>query len=248
MKDRPDVTKLHRDNVAIVLVEPRAAGNIGSVARAMVNMGFSDLRLANPQVDHLNEEARWMAHGCADFLEKARVFPDFAGAVSDCGLVVATSHKSVRNSQRCVSSRDLAEAIAPYCLNNKVAIVFGRENHGLSNEEVNLCAWTVTIPAASWYPSLNLAQSVMVVCYELFVAEVPGEARELPCFVGNDAMEAFYAQLLKMLDGSGFRHKNERKEVFVGALRRIFSRTGLEERDLKVLYKLFSQFETPSAK
>lgn len=232
---------LNRGRIAIVLVEPITAGNIGSVARAMVNMGFPDLRLVNPKCDHLNEQARCMAHGSEQMLKQARLFPSLTEAIADCSLVVASSHEKVRNSQVCLSSKELGEKLVPYCVHNQVAILFGREDSGLTNDEVNLCAWVVSIPAASSYPSLNLAQAAMLICYELFLSSVPPLVPHIPELVGNHAMELFYRNVLEILDRSGFRHKNGRSEIFIGALRRIFGRTGFEERDLRVLYKLFNQ-------
>lgn len=241
------IERLNCENVAIVLVETLTAGNIGAVARAMLNMGFSDLRLINPKADHLSEKARWMAHGSEEILEHARVFPSFEEAVADCCLLVASSHKKVRNSQHSISARHLGPKLVPYCIHNKVAILFGREDHGLTNEEVNLCTWLVNIPAASAYPSLNLAQAVMLLCYELYMTAIPEPVNPMPKLVGNKAMEMFYDNVLEILNDSGFRHKNERTEVFIGCLRRIFGRTGFEERELRVMYKLFNQFK-PSPK
>ncbi len=233
--------KLNRDNVAIILVEPLSSGNIGSVARAMTNMGFGDLRLVNPQINHLALQAHWLAHASEHILDRAQIFPTISEAVADCALLVATSQKKNRNRQESFSSRELGPKLAPYCRSNKVAILFGRENHGLANEEVNLCTWLVNIPTATSYPSLNLSQAVMVVCYELFVASVPANSESLPQLVGNKDMELFYKNIVEIIDLAGFRHKNETTDIFVGALRRVFGRTGLDNHELSVLYKLFSQ-------
>lgn len=235
---------LDRDNVAIILVEPLSAGNIGSVARAMTNMGFHDLRLVNPQINHLALQAHWLAHASEKILDHAQVFPTISEAVADCALMVATSQKKTRNRQESFSSRELGSKLIPYCQQNKVAILFGRENHGLSNEEINLCTWLVNIPTATPYPSLNLSQAVMVVCYELFMASADsGSCEALPRLVGNKEMELFYKNIVEIIDMAGFRHKNETNDIFVGALRRVFGRTGLDEHEISVLYKLFSQFK-----
>lgn len=234
---------LNRNNVAIILVEPRTAGNIGSVARAMTNMGFDDLRLVNPQINHLALEAHWLAHASEHILDHAQVFPTIQEASADCALLVATSQKRSRNRQESFTSRELGPRLIPYCQKNKVAILFGRENHGLANEEVNLCTWLVNITTACPYPSLNLSQAVMVVCYDLFMASVTLPPEIIPKLVGHKQLEVFYQQVLEIIDSAGFRHKNKDREIFIGALRRIFGRTGLDEHELSVLYKLFSQFK-----
>lgn len=234
--------QLNRDNVAIVIVEPHAAGNIGSIARAMTNMGFQDLRLVNPQTNHLDMEAHWLAHGAEKLLEQARVFATIPESVADCTMLVATSHKKNRNNQESFSARELGNKLIPYTKENKVAILFGRENFGLANEEINLCTWLVNIPTAVSYPSLNLSQAVLVICYELLTTSMADSVPSMPKMVENEKMENFYKNILEMIDTAGFRHRNERSTVFIGALRRVLGRTGLDENELNLLYKLFSQF------
>jgi tRNA/rRNA methyltransferase len=243
MEDQNVTERLNRENIAIVLVEPLSAGNIGSVARAMTNMGFRDLRLVNPQVNHLSLEAQWLGHASEKILDSVKIFPTLPEAVADCTLLVATSQKKLRNHQESFSVRELGTRLVPLCRENKAAILFGRENHGLANEEVNLCACLVNIPTACSYPSLNLAQAVMVTCYELFMASDTTPLTPLPRLVGNKEMDMFYRNVLEILDMAGFRHKNDCTEIFIGALRRVFGRTGLTEHELNVMYKLFSQFK-----
>ncbi len=233
---------LNFENIVIVLVEPRSAGNIGSTVRAMTNMGFSDLRLVNPREPHTDEQAKRLAHGCGEQLAATKVFSTLEEALADCTTVVATSHKPKRYKQESCSARELGHKIAPFTEKNKVAILFGPENHGLSNDEVKGCPWLVNIPAARDYPSLNLSQSVLVICYELFLSTVKAE-ESFPELVGQKQMETFYQRVLEIIDKAGFRHKNNDSSIFMRCLRRIFGRTGLDPQELKVLYKLFSQFE-----
>lgn len=220
------------------------AGNIGSVARAMTNMGLHDLRLVHPIADPQAEEAKKLAHGANELLSHAKNYTTLAEAISDCSLAVATSHKPARYHQESCQVYELGTKLAPYCQNNKAAILFGRENHGLSNEEVNCCAWLVHIPTAVDYPSLNLAQAVMVICYELFLASIPESATPQPKLAATKDVEHFLHYTKELLDLVGFQHKNNRPELFIGILRRIFMRIGLENRDLNALYKLFRQFHT----
>lgn len=234
--------KINLDNITIVLIETLSSGNIGSIARAMKNMGFSDLRLVNPKSNHFDEQAKRLAHGSHDILENIKVFPCLEEAISDCPLLIATSHKTVRNTQKTFSAREIGQNIIPYCKNNKVAILFGREDHGLSNFDVNRCIWTINIPAARPYPSLNISQAVMLICYELFMFHTPEKVAFMPKLVPSYELDKFYEEVQKIIEMAGFRHKNNRPSVFTGALKRILGRTGLEHQDLKVLYKLFDQF------
>jgi tRNA (cytidine32/uridine32-2'-O)-methyltransferase len=208
----------------------------------MVTTGLSDLRLVNPVANPLDEMAFTMAHGSHELLQKAKTFPTLAEAVADCSLVVATSHEIIRNRQKAMRSREMGMKLAPYCRENKVAILFGRESCGLHNSEINLCTWVVNIPAASSYPSLNLAQAVMVISYELFMASTISTFQFSP-LADNATMERFFQYVQEILDLAGFHHRNNRPSIFLGVLRRIFTRTGLEEREVKALYKLFSQLK-----
>ncbi len=150
-----------------ILVEPAVPGNIGSAARAIKTMGFSKMRLVNPG-DHLADEARWLAHGSNDILEKAVVFSTFEDAVKDLDLVIGTTAK-----KRSVASEYFHSSEVPGMINEKgetaqkIGIVFGREESGLHNEELQLCHIASSVPLASPYPSINLAQSVMVYAYTL---------------------------------------------------------------------------------
>ncbi len=231
-----------RDNIAIVLVEPITPGNIGSVARAMTNMGFNDLRLVHPIANPKAEEAYMLAHGATKLLEQAKIFDTLDEAVADCAFLVATSHKVNRDHKDSFTARELGRKLIPYCQNNKVAILFGREPSGLSNEEINRCVWLTHIPAAVSYPSLNLSQAVMIVCYELFLTSMDSSSVVLPKFVTDQELERFLQNAQQTLDLLGFQHKNEKPELFIGIMRRIFTRVGLENRDINALYKMFNEF------
>ncbi|MBI9035264.1 MAG: tRNA/rRNA methyltransferase [Bacteroidales bacterium] len=150
-----------------ILVEPAVPGNMGSAARAIKTMGFQKMRLVNP-ADHLADEARWMAHGSNDILEQAEVFSNFEDAVKDLDLVIGTTAKKRTVSTEYFHSNDLPEMIkAKGETVKKIGIVFGREKSGLHNEELQHCHIASSVPLASPYPSINLAQSVMVYAYTL---------------------------------------------------------------------------------
>ena len=153
--------------IHFILYKPAVPGNVGAAARAIKTMGFSHLRLIDP-CDHLGDEAMMLAHGSHHILQSAQLFPDFETAVADLDLVVCTTAKGRTAKHDYHSSRDLLEL-----LNNKteqlgkVGILFGTEESGLPNQLVLKSDLAMSIPMAGSYPSLNLAQSVMVTAYEL---------------------------------------------------------------------------------
>ncbi len=153
--------------IHFILYKPAVPGNVGSAARAIKTMGFSHLRLIDP-CDHLGEEALMLAHGSHEILRSARVFGDFDSAVADLDLIVCTTARGRTAKHDYHSSRDLAGLLA-----NKeeqleqVGILFGTEESGLPNELVLRSDLAMSIPMADSYPSLNLAQAVMVTAYEL---------------------------------------------------------------------------------
>ncbi|NOU18742.1 MAG: tRNA/rRNA methyltransferase [Bacteroidales bacterium] len=154
-------------NIAFILVEPAVPENVGAAARAIKTMGFTELRLVNP-CDYLSIKAKMLAHASNDILENAKVFSTLADAVADLDFTIATSAK-----QRWVKVDIIPNDKLVTFLDGKgntisnIGIVFGREESGLSNEEINLCNRVSTIPLASPYPSINLAQTVMIYAYTL---------------------------------------------------------------------------------
>jgi len=154
---------------AFVLYRPQSAGNIGAAARALKNMGFDDLRLVGR--GPLNDrDAVKMAVHADDLLANATVYPSLAAALADCSLAVGTTSRRGGYRSRATPLRAAAVELDALATANKIAIVFGREDRGLTNRELKLCHRLVTIPTAPEYPSLNLAQAVMVVAYELMMA------------------------------------------------------------------------------
>ncbi|MGI0119603.1 tRNA/rRNA methyltransferase [Zooshikella sp. RANM57] len=153
--------------ICFILVEPQRAANVGACARALKTMGFSTLRIVNSQ-QHLAEEAQWVAHGATDILESVQTFSSLEDALNDIDLVIGTSTKQRAGKRFAYSPKALYESLSEKRqLLARVAIVFGREDHGLANEMLNLCDILSTIPLAVSYPSLNLGQAVMLYAYEL---------------------------------------------------------------------------------
>lgn len=154
-------------DIAIVLVEPARGGNIGATARAMKTMGFTDLRLVRPGVSRDDNQARAFAHGSGEILQKANCFDSLHEAVADRDLVVGTTARRRGKRSDYYPPAHLREMLREGERGERIGLVFGREESGLSNEELDICHLTTAIPMRSAYPSLNLAQAVMVYCYEL---------------------------------------------------------------------------------
>lgn len=153
--------------ISFLLVEPAVPENVGAAARAIKTMGFTDLRLINP-CDFLNTKARMLAHASHDILENAKVYTSLADAIEDLDFVVATSAKQRWIKQDIIPSDKLLQFLeGKEDTISKIGVVFGREESGLTNDEINLCNRVTTIPLASPYPSINLAQSVMIYAYSL---------------------------------------------------------------------------------
>jgi tRNA/rRNA methyltransferase len=229
------------ENIRIVLVRPRGSGNIGSVARAMKNMGVSDLALVGRGKTG-TLWARAMAVHAGDILEGARRFATLREAVADCGLVVGTTCRGGLYRGHSLSPRKLAPQIVSAAKSAKVALVFGPEDHGLSNRDLSHCQWLLAIPAHPDYLSLNIAQAAVVCLYELFLAAEGEVPREAVARAPAELIEILFDRMRRVLLKIGFLDSQNPDHILL-ALRRLFGRAGLEERDVNILNGLFRQVE-----
>jgi tRNA/rRNA methyltransferase len=215
------------ENIRIVLCRPSHPGNIGAAARAMKAMGLSDLRLVAPE-RYPAPEAQWMATNAADVLEGATVHSTLQDAIKDC---VAAFALSARPREWSPQVLDVRAAAARALELGKVAFVFGNEAAGLTNEEMFACQFLVHIPANPAFTSLNLAQAVQIVCYELFLvgeSSVPRARTEKLATVQD--VEGLYAHLEEAAVKSGF-HVPQARSKLPERLRRLFSRVPELERE-----------------
>ena len=235
-------------NIAIVLVRPQFAGNIGSVSRAMKNMGLSKLILVLPTQDPLSPEARMMATSAVDILEKAEVFSSLEDALAGFRWIAGTSARKGRNRGPFISPRELCPEIIVHARSIPVAILFGPEDKGLTNEELAPCQALISMPTHENLPSLNLAQAVMILCYELYMAILanqvggpsgPGPSPKLAEF---QRVEGMYTHLEDLLLRIGFLDPKNPKRI-MHTLRRIFGRANLSDRDVDILRGIFRQLE-----
>lgn len=222
------------DNIRIVLVSPLYGGNVGSVCRAMMNMGLSQLVIAAPRTLDM-KEANMMACHSASILEGRKEYPTLAEAVADCGRIVGTSAREGLYRQQAVQPRDIAHALLKTAEHGPVAMVFGREDKGLLNEEIALCTDIIQIPTGTQFTSLNLSQAVMVCAYELFLATA---SYEPPVENSPDApsvlRERMFASWRETLLGIGFMSQEKADHMMLG-LRRVLSRGKLTVNDAKIM-------------
>lgn len=226
------------DAIRIVLVNTSHPGNIGAVARAMKNMGLSQLVLVEPR-KFPHDEATWRAASATDVLTAARVCGTLEEAVADCGLVVGTSARGRRIPWPLLDPRRCAERAYGEAGTHPVALVFGREDRGLTNEELQLCNLHVNIPANEAYSSLNLAMAVQVLCYELRMAHLGGLSVDSlaewdqPPATAQD-LQRYFEHLEETLLDMGFLNPKAPKQLMT-RLRRLYSRARPDEMEISIL-------------
>jgi tRNA (cytidine32/uridine32-2'-O)-methyltransferase len=224
--------------IRIVLVGTQHPGNIGSAARALKTMGLSRLVLVAPE-RFPHAEADALAAGADDLLAAAQIHGSLAEALGDCRLVLGCTARSRRVALAEQTPRDAAaRALATAGEGGEVALVFGRERTGLTNEELQLCHGAVHIPANPDYSSLNLAAAVQVLAYELRMALLGSGTVDAPTRREAPAkhaeLEGFFAQLAQTLEQIDF-HKGRAPESAMRKLRRLFLRVGIDRQEVRLL-------------
>lgn len=233
--ERPDLLS----RVRVVLSHTTHPGNIGATARAMKNMGLADLRLVSPKC-FPDPQARAMASGAADLLETARVEPDLDHALADTVYAVALSARRRELSHEPVDPRRAARMLLDHAAHGPVAVVFGQERWGLSNEDVMKCRLLVHIPANPAYPSLNLAQAVQLVTWELRMALAEGgleqRAAPAPGFepARSDDIERMFEHLERTLTAVGFLDPAHPRRL-MERMRRLLIRAAPEKDEVSIL-------------
>ena len=233
-------------NIRIVLVEPLYSGNVGSTCRAMANMGVQELFLVKPQiVDGWVDDERMACHATQQ-LQGRREVGSLEEAVADCVAVVGATARLGLYRQHVRSPREIAPDLVKLSGSGKVALVFGREDKGLFNEEIGLCTHLIRIPTADEYVSLNLSQAVMVCCYELFTAlgsyEPPREKSDLAPAGHRIQMMKMWRKLLLEI---GFM-KDDKADHMMQGVQRIFTRGAVTLDDVHILMGMARQAEWAS--
>ena len=232
------------DNISIVLVEPQGPINVGSVCRCMMNFGCLDLRLVAPCPDYRSLEARRMALKAESILNRAPVFPTLRQALADCHLAFGTTRRFGKYRETFLSPQQAAADALSRPRGSRVAFVFGREDRGLHTSELDLCQFFITIPTDSAYPSMNLSHAVSLMLYELRKGtmedtkvtrddQVPASA--------SDVENMFTHMRRTLLEAEYLDFQNP--DHVLRAFRRLFGRTGLSDREVRILQGLWSRID-----
>lgn len=242
---------MKRESVRIVLVETTHAGNIGAAARAMKTMGVSDLALVRPR-QYQTHECYARASGADDIIDKASVHEDLQSAIADANWVIGTSARlrSLRWPQ--FDARQAAAKAAEFSQAGTVAIVFGRESSGLTNDELSRCSALLSIPSDNEFSSLNLGAAVQVVCYELMMATATGAPQASQQALTDEGsgeemaeqgdLERFYQHLTDVMLRVEFFHRDNPR-LLDGRLRRLFNRSRMLKTEVQLLRGFLAAIE-----
>lgn len=246
-----------KQNVYFVLVEPKEPGNIGASARAIKNMGFKNLCLVNPPAE-MPEEGRWFARNAHDVLDSAEVHDSFEEAIRDKAVIVGTTRRTGKRRGVIFPVEKGASKIRDIALNNKVAILFGRETSGLYNDEVDECGFMIKIPSSKLQPSLNLSQAVLIIAYELSkFGEVmedapPGGQKKrydnsalIEDLKAHGEIAPLYERISRVLELLEYIPRGDRnliKNIIVN-LKHFIGRAGITEKELNMFQGICTQIE-----
>ena len=233
--------RVNLDNISIVLLQPRYSENIGAAARAMRNMGIRQLVIVDPQNFDLSKALKLATHFASDIIEKSKFCPDLKEALSSFNYVVGTTARLGGQRQVVQTPLTLARKLIPISANNRIAILFGPEDKGLSNEDIRYCHALVNIPTTE-FSSLNLAQSVMILCYEIFIAG--GEANEefTPRMATRHELDGMYDQLKDILVRISYIN-SENPDYWLNHFRRFFTRLQLRAKEVNIIRGLCRQVD-----
>jgi len=244
-----DEKKIKSDNllnsVKVVLVGTTHPGNIGATARAMKNMGILDLALVEPK-EFPSDVATFRSKAAKDILEKASVHRSLEEAISECELVVGTSARGRTVPWPVLNPREAAEEMRKSSLNGKVAIVFGREDRGLTNEELGLCNFHVHIPSDPEYSSLNLSQAVQILAYEIRLSylqdrHVNKEYWDVE-LANNEQTERLINHMDELMQEVDFYDVENPRKLLV-RVRRFFKRSNIDVMEANIFRGLFATIQ-----
>ena len=236
--------KARMENLAIVLNGPKHPGNIGAVARCAKNMGISNIIVVNPlNADREKIEQR-ATHFALDIVEKIKYFDRLDLALAPFNHIVGTTGRSGNTSLKrsMIYPEKMAEDIVDLSQNNRVALVFGPEDRGLTNSDLKYCDVLVKIPTSEGLKSLNLSHAVMIICYEIFTARVGGTSAFTPKLAASAETEAMYDHLREMFLRINFI-KPQNPDYWMTNVRRFLSRTRLFARDVKIIRGICHQVD-----
>ncbi len=228
-------------NPVIILVSPQLGENIGSCARAMKNFGLNSLRIVNPRDGWPNAKAEASAVGAIDLIKSAEIYNNLEDAIADLKYVYATTGIARTINKEYVLSKEFSK---DFDHNIKTGILFGRENCGLMNDEISLANKIITIDTDPNFTSLNIAQAVLVVCYEIFKSVQRPDLLNKQNLATKEEMMFFYEHLINTLDQANFFKVPEKKDLMQRNIINIFSRIEkLSKTEIQTLRGIVKAFE-----
>ena len=233
--------KLNLKHISIVLVGTRYPENIGAAARAMLNMGLNRLILVGPQNYDLARINKMATHAASAVVAKLKVYDTLKEALAGFNYVVGTTARLGGQRKVVSSPAKLAEKLIPISDQNQIAILFGPEDRGLTNVDLRSCHILVNIPTAE-FSSLNLAQAVMIMCYELFHVSLDKPGEFAPRLANLHELEAMYDQLKDVLVRVSFINPDN-PDYFMNNLRHFFSRMQLRAKEVQIIRGLCRQVD-----
>ena len=248
MASKKDVLQLIQQNISFILVSTTHPGNIGAAARAMKNMGIFQMGLVSPK-EFPHEKAFFRAKAATDVLEKAAVHKSLNKAISEAKLVIGTSARNRKVPWPLVSPREAAEEIISFCKTSKdkVAVIFGREDRGLTNEELGLCNLHVHIPSSDEYPSLNLSQAIQIMAYEIRLTALTNQGRlkkqewDVP-LAENAEIERLIVHFDELMQEVEFYETDNPRQLLT-RVRRVFKRSKLDHMEVNICRGVFAAIQ-----
>ena len=248
MTDKKDLLQLIQKNINFILVGTSHPGNIGAAARAMKNMGIKQMGLVAPK-DFPHEEAFFRAKAATDVLEEAVVHKSLNEAISEIKLVIGTSARNRKVPWPIVSPREAAEEIVSFtkASKDKIAVVFGREDRGLTNDELGLCNLHVHIPSSEEYPSLNLSQAIQIIAYEIRLKALSNEGMlkkqewDVP-LAKNAEIERLIEHFNELMQDIEF-YKTDNPRQLLTRVRRFFKRSKLDHIEANIFRGVFAAIQ-----
>lgn len=233
--------EVYFENISVVLVGTLSGGNIGSVARAMKNMGLRRLKLVSPQ-EYMSEECRMMAGKAVHLVEEAQLYTSLNEAISEQNLIIGTtSSRSRRKRQSVYTPREIGKIVRKYARSQRVALLFGPERRGLSDTQLAKCHYVLSVPTDPEYPVLNLSHAVMILAYEIYGAVHPkrSQSKEL---ASDQTREQMFRHVERVLIDIGFLSSHHPKHI-MGSIRRLLGRAELSSRDIKIIRGVMAQMK-----
>ena len=230
-------------NIHFVLFRPQLAENIGAAARALKNFNFTRLKLVSPKINFPNEKVIATSVGARDIISSSRVYNNFEDAIEDVNCIVATTSRVRKKNFKYLSINDLKKIN----FKKKIAIIFGPESSGLTNNELSYANYVIKLPTNNKFQSLNLSHCVILICYELF--KILNKKNTKPNlgyknkFINKKELNKFVEFLIYSLDKIGFLQPGHKRKSMIQNMRAIFHKMNLSDKEMRILLGIFSSLK-----